>query len=65
MASCCTREGQVGYQGKEWCCSGAATQRGGGVPISGGVQEPWGCGTEGRGGVVGVGPGALRGLFPP
>ena len=25
------------------------TQEGGGVTIPGGVPEPWGCGTEGRG----------------
>ena len=41
-----------------------------GVTVPGGVSEPWGCGTEGRGqwawwGWVGVGLGDLGGLFQP
>ena len=40
-----------------------------GVTIPGGVPEPWGCGTEGRGqwawGVGGGGRGDLRGLLQP
>ena len=45
-----------------------AAQGGGAVTVPGGVQEPCGCGTEGRGqwvccdGLV-VGLGDLRGLF--
>jgi len=34
---------------KGWLCIGTAAQGGGGVTIPGGVPEPWGCGTEGRG----------------
>ena len=34
---------------KEQCCSGTAAHGGGGVTVPGGVPEPWGCGTEGRG----------------
>ena len=43
-------------------------QGGGGVTMSGGVQELWRCGTEGRGqralwdGLM-AGPGDLRGFF--
>ena len=49
---------------KEQCCSGTAAQGGGGVTIPGGVQGPWGCGTEGCGqwtwwGVLGLGLGIL------
>ena len=38
---------------------------GGGVPVPGGVQEPWRCGTEGRGqqtwwGGLGLGLGTLE-----
>jgi len=33
---------------KEQCCSGTAAQGGGGVTVHGGVQGPWGCGTEGQ-----------------
>ena len=34
---------------KEQCCSGTAAQGGGAVTVPGGVPEPCGCGTEGRG----------------
>jgi len=34
---------------KERCGSGTAAQGGGGVTVPGGVPEPCGCGTEGRG----------------
>ena len=42
----------------------------GGVTVPGGVQELWGCGTEGHSywawwGWVGVGFGGHRGLFQP
>ena len=45
-----------------------AAQGGGGVTVPGGVEEPCGCGTEGRGqwvweGGLMVGLGDLRGLF--
>lgn len=45
----------------EWAVQGA-----GGVTVLGGIQEPWGCGTE-RGGQwwAGVGFGDLRALFQP
>jgi len=54
MASSCTRGGSgwiLGtiYLPKEQCCSGTAAHGGGGVTVPGGVPEPWGCGTEGRG----------------
>jgi len=47
-----------------------ATQGGGGVTIPGGVEEPCGCGTEGRGqwawgGRLMVELGDPRGLFQP
>ena len=54
MASCCAR-GSSGWivgnisSREEQCCNGTAAHRGGGVTIPGGVPEPWGCGTEGRG----------------
>ena len=47
---------------------GQAAHGGGGVTVPGGIQEPWGCGTEGNGlwawwdGLV-VGLGDLIGLF--
>jgi len=34
---------------KKWSVTGTAAQGGGGLTIRGGVQEPWRCGTEGRG----------------
>jgi len=45
-------------------------QGAGGVSILGGVKEPWGCGTEGRGQWawwewVDVGPDGLSDLFQP
>lgn len=47
-------------QALEWAVQGA-----GGVTVLGGIQEPWGCGTErgGQWGHVAVGRGGLRGLF--
>ena len=47
-----------------------AAQGGGAVTVPGGVEEPCGCGTEGRGqwawgGGLMVGLGDLRGLFLP
>jgi len=56
------------YSPKERWGSGTAAQGGGAVTIPGGVEEPCGCGTEGRGqwawwGWVDVGQGDLRGLF--
>ena len=45
-----------------------AAQGGGGVTIPGGVPEPWGCGTEGRGQWAWraeLGLGRLGGLFQP
>jgi len=49
----------------------AQTAHGGGaVTVPGGVQEPWRCGTEGRGqwawcGWVGAGADDLSGIFQP
>ena len=54
MALSCTKGGsgwvlgQI-YSQKEWSCTGIGCQRGGAVTVPGGVQEPWRCGTEGRG----------------
>ena len=47
--------------------TGTAARGAGGVSVHGGVPEPWGCGTEGRGQVGGwtVGLGDLRGLCQP
>ena len=70
MASCSARGGSGWILGnissqKEQCCSGTAAHGGGGVTIPGGVPEPWGCGTEGRGqwawwGGLGLGLGILE-----
>ena len=53
MASGCAMRGSGWVLGDisslEQCCSGTAAQGGGGVTVHGGVPEPWGCGTEGRG----------------
>ena len=53
MASSCFMGGSGWILGKtpspeEWSLTQAA-QGGGGVAVSGGVQEPWRCGTEGYG----------------
>lgn len=53
MASCCTGEGQVGYQ-EPFLPQRAAGHRhrlprGWGVAVPGGAPAPWGCGTEGCG----------------
>jgi len=37
------------YSLQEQKCIGTAAQRGGGIAVPGDVQEPWRCGTEGRG----------------
>jgi len=53
---------------EEWSGSSTHCLGGGGVTVSGGVQEPWRCGTEGHGNTDGrwmVGLGDLRGLFQP
>mgnify|MGYP001852925745 CR=1 FL=1 len=39
-----------------------AARGGGGVTVRGGVQEPWRCGTEGRGLVGSIGDGWTIGL---
>ena len=54
MAICCARGGSGWTLGsisshKEQWRTGTAAHGGGGVTVPGGVQEPWRCGTEGRG----------------
>ncbi len=54
MALNCTGDVQVGYEEKfllrkSGAAVAQAAQGGGGVTVPGGVPEPCGCGTEGRG----------------
>ena len=45
----CYRTPKLRYLISFWKSIGTAAQGGGGVTIPGGVPEPWGCGTAGRG----------------
>ena len=75
MASSCTSGGsgwilEIFLLRKGGAAVAQAAQGGGEVTIPGGVPEPCGCGTEGRGQWAGgdglvVGLGDLRGLFQP
>ena len=75
MVSSCAREVQVAYYKKFLLRKSGevleqTVQRGGGVTVPGGVQEPWMCGTEEHRFVGNIGGRwmaghDLRGLFQP